>query len=61
MSSAQAVQILITLVGIAIAVAVFLLAPFGMVVNGIIAFLVFLAAGTAAGYVYARLSAGRKG
>jgi len=61
MSSAQAVQIVITLVGIAIAVAVFLLAPFGMLVNGIIAFLIFVAAGTAAGFAYAKLSAARKG
>ncbi len=59
MSSAQAVQILITLAGIAIAVAVFLLGPFGTVVNVVIAFLVFVAAGMAAGYAYARLA--RKG
>ena len=61
MSSAQAVQILITLIGIAMAVAVFLLAPFGTLVNGLVAFLIFVAAGTAAGYAYAKLQAARKG
>lgn len=59
MSSAQIVQILITLFGIALAVVVFLFGPFGMLVNGIIAFVIFVAAGTAAGFAYAMLS--RKG
>lgn len=60
MSPAQAVQLLITLAGIALAVLVFLFGPYGMLVNGIIAFAVFIAAGTAAGYAYARLAAKRR-
>lgn len=59
MSSAQIVQILITLFGIALAVVVFLFGPFGMVMNGVIAFAIFVIAGTAAGFAYAMLS--RKG
>ena len=59
MSSAQIVQILITLFGIALAVLVFLFGPFDMLVNGIIAFVIFVVAGTAAGFAYAMLS--RKG
>lgn len=61
MSSAQAVQILITLFGIALAVLVFLFGPFEVLGNGALAFVIFLAAGTAAGYAYARLSAKGKG
>ena len=60
MSSAQIVQLLITLAGIAFAVIAFLFGPFGMVVNGIVAFLIFIAAGTAAGFAYARLANKRK-
>ena len=56
MSTAQIVQILITLFGIALAVIVFLFGPYGMLVNGIIAFVIFVAAGTAAGFAYAKLS-----
>ena len=56
MSTAQTVQILITLFGIALAVVVFLFGPFDMLVNGLIAFFIFLAAGTAAGFAYAKLS-----
>lgn len=59
MSTAQLVQILITLFGIALAVVVFLFGPFEMIGNGIVAFLIFVAAGTAAGFAYAKLS--RKG
>ncbi len=60
MSSAQIVQLLITLAGIAFAVLAFLFGPFDMVVNGIVAFLIFILAGTAAGYAYAKLSSKRK-
>lgn len=56
MSTAQIVQLLITLFGIALAVIVFLFGPFEMVGNGIIAFVIFVAAGTAAGFAYAKLS-----
>ncbi len=56
MSKAQVTQLLISLIGIALAVVVFLFAPFGMVVNGIIAFVIFVIAGAAASYVYARLA-----
>lgn len=56
MSNAQIVQILITLFGIALAVVVFLFGPYGMIVNGLLAFVIFVAAGAAAGYAYARLS-----
>ena len=56
MSSAQTVQILITLAGILLGVAVFLFAPFGDIANGVIAFLIFIAAGTAAGFAYAKLA-----
>jgi len=56
MSTAQIVQLLITLFGIALAVIVFLFGPFEMVGNGIVAFVIFLAAGTAAGFAYAKLS-----
>ena len=56
MSNAQIVQILITLFGIALAVVVFLFGPFDMLVNGIIAFVIFVIAGMAAAITYARLS-----
>ena len=56
MSTAQLVQILITLFGIALAVVMFLFGPFEMIGNGIVAFLIFVAAGTAAGFAYAKLS-----
>lgn len=56
MSTAQIVQILITLFGIALAVIVFLFGPYDMLVNGLIAFVIFVAAGTAAGFAYAKLS-----
>ena len=59
MSSAQIVQILITLFGIVLAMAVFLFAPFDMLVNGVIAFVVFVLAGMAAAIAYAKLM--RKG
>jgi len=56
MSAAQTVQILITIFGIALAMIVFLFGHFEMLGNGIAAFLIFVAAGTAAGYAYAKLS-----
>ena len=56
MSAAQTIQILITIFGIALAMIVFLFGPFEMLGNGIAAFLIFVAAGTAAGYAYAKLS-----
>ena len=59
MSSAQIVQILITLFGIALAVIVFLFGPYDILVNGIIAFVIFVLAGMAAAIAYAKLA--RKG
>ena len=59
MSTAQLVQIIITLTGIALAVVVFLFGPFDTLVNGIIAFAIFVAAGMAAALSYALLM--RKG
>jgi hypothetical protein len=59
MSSAQLAQIIITLTGIALAVAVLLFGPFGMLVNGIIAFVIFVVAGMSAALSYALLM--RKG
>jgi len=56
MSTAQIVQILITLFGIALAVIVFLFGPLEMIGNGVLAFLIFVTAGTAAGFAYAKLS-----
>ena len=56
MSTAQIAQILITLFGIALAVTVFLFGPFEMLGNGLLAFVIFVAAGTAAGFAYAKLS-----
>ena len=59
MSTAQIAQIIITLTGIALAVVVFLFGPFDTLVNGIIAFLIFVLAGMAAALSYALLM--RKG
>jgi phage-related holin len=56
MSTAQIVQLLITLFGIALAVVVFLFGPYDMLVNGIIAFVIFVLAGMAAALAYAKLS-----
>ncbi|MEI7601035.1 MAG: hypothetical protein WCJ41_17165 [Aestuariivirga sp.] len=56
MSTAQIVQLLITLFGIALAVIVFLFGPYDMLVNGIIAFVIFVLAGMAAAIAYARLT-----
>ncbi len=61
MSSAQIVQLLITLAGIALAVAAFLYGPFGTFGNAALSFVIFVIAGIAAGFAYAKLSAGRKG
>ena len=55
MSTAQIIQILITLIGIVLAVTVLLFGPFEMLGNGLLAFLIFLAAGTAASFAYAKL------
>lgn len=60
MSSAQIVQLLITFAGIALAVIVFLFGPFEMLGNGLLAFLIFVIAGIAAGFAYAKLSGGGK-
>ena len=57
MSKAQIVQLLITIVGIALAFIVFLFGPFDMLGNGALAFVIFLAAGIAAGFAYAKLAA----
>ena len=56
MSTAQIVQLLITLFGIALAVVVFLFGPYDMLVNGIIAFVIFVLAGMAAALAYAKLA-----
>jgi hypothetical protein len=56
MSTAQIVQLLITLFGIALAVIVFLFGPYDMLVNGIIAFVIFVLAGMAAAIAYAKLT-----
>lgn len=56
MSTAQFVQIIITLTGIALAVAVLLFGPFDGLVNGVIAFAIFVLAGMAAALAYARLA-----
>ena len=56
MSTAQIVQLLITVFGIALAVVVFLFGPYDMLVNGIIAFVIFVLAGMAAALAYAKLS-----
>jgi hypothetical protein len=56
MSKAQLIQLLISMIGIVLAVLAFLFLPFGMVVNGIIAFVIFVAAGTAASFAYARIA-----
>jgi hypothetical protein len=60
MSSAQIVQLLITVFGIALAMLVFLFGPFELFGNSIAAVAVFIAAGTAAGYAYAKLQARRR-
>jgi hypothetical protein len=60
MLSAQLVQLLITLAGIALAMLAFLYGPYGLVVNSLIALLIFILAGTAAGYAYAKLANKRK-
>ncbi|MCA3560122.1 MAG: hypothetical protein IOC82_03710 [Aestuariivirga sp.] len=59
MSTAQIVQILTTLAGIALAVAVLLFRTHDMLVNGVIAFVIFVAAGMAAATAHAKLA--RKG
>lgn len=61
MSTAQAVQLLITLVGIVIAILVFLFGPFGLLGNSVAAVMIFIIAGIAAGYAYAKLQARNKG
>lgn len=61
MSTAQIIQLLITLFGIALAMLVFLFGPFGLVWNTVAAVVIFVLAGVAAGFAYAKLQAGRKG
>jgi uncharacterized membrane protein len=61
MSSAQIVQLLITLAGIALAMLMFLFGPFDLVWNTVAAVVIFILAGVAAGFAYAKLQAGRKG
>ena len=56
MSTAQIIQLIITLSGIALAVVVFLFGPFEMLWNGLVAFLVFIVTGLAASFAYARLA-----
>ncbi len=56
MSTAQIVQLAITLFGIAFAVVAFLFGPFGMLGNGLVAFLVFIVTGLIASFAYARLA-----
>ena len=56
MSNAQIVQLLITLFGIALATVVFLFGPFDMLGNGLAAFVIFVLAGMAAAFTYAKLS-----
>jgi hypothetical protein len=60
MSAAQTVQLLITLFGIALAVLAFLFGPFELLGNSVLALAIFIAAGTAAGFAYAKLSRPRK-
>jgi hypothetical protein len=61
MSSAQIVQLLITVFGIALAMLVFLFGPFELFGNVIAAVVIFVLAGIAAGFAYAKLQAKRKG
>jgi cation transporter-like permease len=61
MSTAQAVQLLITVFGIAFAMLVFLFGPFELLGNSIAAVAIFVVAGIAAGFAYAKLQARRKG
>ena len=56
MSSAQIAQLLITLSGIALAAGMFLFGPFDLLVNGLLAFAIFVLTGMAAAVTYARLS-----
>jgi hypothetical protein len=60
MSPAQIVQLLITVLGIALAMLAFLFGPFELLGNSIAAVVIFIAAGTAAGYSYAKLQARRR-
>ncbi|WP_395685745.1 hypothetical protein [Aestuariivirga sp.] len=59
MSPAQIVQLLITFAGIALAIIVFLFGPFELLGNSILALVIFVVAGIAAGFAYARLSGNR--
>lgn len=60
MSSAQIIQLLITVFGIALAMLVFLFGPFALLGNIIAAVIIFILAGVAAGYAYAKLQARRR-
>lgn len=59
MSTPQIVQLLITVFGIALAMLVFLFGPFELFGNVIAAVAVFVLAGIAAGFAYAKLQAKR--
>lgn len=56
MSSARIVRLLISLAGIAVALAVLFYAPFGIIGNAIIAFVIFIITGTLASLFFARLA-----
>ena len=56
MSSARIVRLLISLAGIAVALAVLLYAPFGIIGNTIIAFVIFITTGALASLFFARLA-----
>lgn len=60
MSSAQIVQLFITVAGIALAMLAFLFGPFELLGNSLAAVAIFLVAGIAAGYAYAKLAARRR-
>jgi hypothetical protein len=56
MSKAHIVQLLITIAGIALAMMAFLLGPFELFGNAVMAVGIFFVAGAAAGYAYAKLA-----
>lgn len=61
MSSAQSIQLLVTLIGIVIAILMFLFGPFSLLGNSVAAVVIFILAGVVAGFVYAKLAAKHKG
>ena len=56
MSKPQAVRLLITVAGIALAMMAFLLGPFELVGNVVLAIAIFFVAGAIAGFAYAKLA-----